>query len=174
MGSRYIAFAAMTLAVAPAMTGCGKGDDDPRAVAPSGFVPPVTQAPAPVAGQANTVPLTAYVGHHPRDAVDGVSFFDRTEVANALIEAVPEAELRHRIIGRDAGQRPIFADGPRIAVHGCDTARCDTRNWTVFVAADGDANTAAFCYHDARTMGEASRWTTRAGTGRRSGACPAA
>ncbi len=44
----------------------------------------------------------------------------------------------------------------------------------MLVATDGDANGAAFCYHDAPTMGDASRWTTRAGTIRRPGACPAA
>jgi len=170
MYGRRVAIVMAALAIA----GCDKRDDDPQAMAPPGFVPPVTQAPAPVAGQANMVPLTAYVGHQPRDAVDGVSFFDRTEVANALIEAVPEAALRRRIIGRDTEQRPIFAVGRRIGAHGCETRRCDGRNWTVFVAADGNANGAAFCYHDAATMGDTSRWTTRAGTGRRPGACPTA
>lgn len=168
MRGRHVALLGIVLMAAA----CGKRDDDPGAVAPPGFVPPVTQAPAPVAGQANTVPLTAYVGHLPGDAVDGVSFFDRTEVANALIEAVPEAELRHRIIGRETEQRPIFAQGSRIGAHGCERGRCDVRHWTILVAADGDANAAAFCYHDASTMGDASRWTTRAGTTRRPGACP--
>jgi hypothetical protein len=162
------------LVAALAIAGCGKRDDDARAMAPAGFVPPVTQAPAPVAGQGHAVPLTAYVGHHPRDAVDGVSFYDRTEVANALIEAVPETALRRQIVGRDASQQPIFVAGRRIGAHGCDAARCEARNWTMFVAANGDANGAAFCYHDAATMGDGSRWTTRAGSERRPGACPAA
>lgn len=170
MRGRPMALLFITLTIA----GCGKRDDDPATLAPPEFVPPVTQAPAPVAGQANTVPLTAYVGHHPRDAVDGVSFFDRTEVANALIEAVPEADLRRRIIGRDTEQRRIFADGPRIGMHGCEKQRCDARNWTILIAADGDANDAAFCYHDKQTMGDTSRWTTRAGTDRRPGPCPTA
>ena len=159
--------------IAFALAGCG-GAPEADEAAPAAFVPPVTQAPEPVAGQRNTTPLTAYVGKYPRDAVDGVSFFDRTDVANVLIETVPDGALRDLIIGREAVQTPIFRLGSRIAAHGCEPHNCDGRNWTVLIAADGNFDAAAVCHHDAETMGDTSRWTTRRGGQRRPGACPQA
>ena len=170
MRGRHVALAGIVLMVAA----CGKRDDDPRAVAPPGFVPPVTQAPAPVPGQANTVPLTAYVGHLPTDAVDGVTFFDRSEVANVLIELVPDERPRHLIAGREATTTPIFRRGALVAAHGCEQNNCGDRNWTVMIAADANADKAVVCYHDAASMGDASRWTTRAQAERRAGDCPSA
>lgn len=156
------------------LTGCGGGLPSANETASAAFVPPVTAAPDPVAGQRNTTPLTAYVGRYPRDAVDGVSFFDRTEVANALIETVSDADLRATMIGREAVQVPIFRLGSRIAAHGCEEHDCDGRNWTVLVANDGNIAAAAVCHHDAETMGNASQWSTRSGRERRPGGCPQA
>ncbi|RZM19451.1 MAG: hypothetical protein EOP67_57535 [Sphingomonas sp.] len=155
-----------------ALAGCG-GDrtDQPTATADN-FVPPVTRAPTPVAGQAHTTPLTAYVGHYPRDAVDGVSFFDRTEVANTLVELEPDDKMRRLVVGRDATTVPIFAMGQRIAAHGCEPHNCGGRNWTVVIAADGNRDRAAICLHDDATAPDTSRWTTRAGTQQRPGDCP--
>lgn len=164
---------ATTVAIATALAGCGRGDDA-SAVASNAFVPPVTQAPDPVDGQRQTTPLTAYVGHNPRDAVDGVSFFDRTEVANALIDAVPEDKIRHMMIAANATRTPIFANGSQVGAYGCDPAKCADHNWTVFTAIDGNADNAAVCYHRTDAMGQSSRWTTRAGSARRPGACPSA
>lgn len=155
------------------MVGCG-GPPDAKEAAPAAFVPPATEAPDPVAGQRNMTPLTAYVGKHPRDAVEGVSFFDRTEVANALVDTVPDAGLRGLIIGREAVQTPIFRLGSRVAAHGCEPRNCADHHWTVLVAASGDVDAAAVCHHDAGTMGDASRWTTRRGGERRPGGCPQA
>jgi hypothetical protein len=164
-------------ATVPLVAACGRTPDraeQSREIAASGFVPPVTQAPAPIEGQRNGTPLTAYAGHDPRDAVGGVSFFDRTEVANALIEAVPEEALRHAMTGREATATPVFLSDGRVAAHGCAPHDCADRHWTVMIAADGNVEKAAVCYHDARTMGDASRWSTRADTKMRPGGCPQA
>lgn len=157
-----------------ALAACGGGVPDANEAAPAAFVPPVTQAPDPVAGQRNTTPLTAYVGRYPRDAVDGVSFFDRTEVANILVDTVPDADLRATMIGREAVQTPIFRSGSRVAAHGCEPRNCADHHWTVLVAANGNADAAAVCHHDAETMRDASQWTTRRGSERRPGGCPQA
>ena len=162
-------FAVLTLVLA----GCG-GSPDGNEKASAAFVPPVTEAPEPVEGQRNTTPLTAYVGRYPRDAVGGVSFFDRTEVANALVDAAPDDRLRDLMVGREAVQTPIFRLGSRVAAHGCEPHNCAGHNWTVLVAANGDVDAAAVCHHDADTMGDASRWTTRRGGERRPGGCPQA
>lgn len=151
------------------VTACGKGDDGTKsATAPGGFTPPSPQPPKPIAGQANGTPLTAYVGHYPADAVDGVGFFDRTEVSSALIAAVPDAKIRHLVTGRSGPQTPIFtgADG-RIASWGCEQHNCGDHNWTFVL--DAKAAKAALCYHDGGTD---SRWFEGARVTRKLGDCP--
>lgn len=162
------------LALSATLAGCGKKEPDVSEAAPGNFVPPVTRAPTPVAGQANRTLLSAYVGHYPQDAVEGVSFFDRTEVANALIDSVADEKLRHRITGRDTVAVPIFATGGMIAAHGCEPHNCGDHDWTVLVPGDGDRSKAMVCHHDAATMGDTSRWMSRAGTQSRPGDCPQA
>lgn len=162
----------LSAGLAMALSACGSRDDDANTPAPGNFVPPVTQAPTPVAGQDNRTPLTAYVGRYPRDAVEGVAFFDRTEVANALIEVVPEERLRHLITGRDVVATPIFRQGKMIAAHGCEPHNCGDHDWTVLVSVDGNRESATVCHHDAATMGDRSRWMTRAGARNRAGDCP--
>ncbi|RZM25763.1 MAG: hypothetical protein EOP67_44340, partial [Sphingomonas sp.] len=108
----------MLAASALLLAACGQADRQAEP-SPGNFVPPVTQAPAPISGQRQVTPLTAYVGHYPSDAVDGVSFFDRTEVSGLLIDDVPEEKLRRTIVGRAATTVPIFALGQKVAAHGC-------------------------------------------------------
>ena len=105
---------------AAAAAACGKNDAAPadnRAAAntaATAFVPPPVQPPTPLPGQAHQVPLTAFVGKYPTDTVDGVTFFDRTEVANALIGAVGDEKLRRLIDG------PRWGDGADIPLPRCD------------------------------------------------------
>lgn len=159
--------------IALSVAACG-GPKDAAEPSPGNFVPPVTQAPTPLAGQRQSTPLTSYVGHYPRDAVDGVGFYDRSEVANLLVDLVPEEKLRRTIVGRDATTIPIARAGSRLLAHGCEAHDCADRNWTMEVAIDGNFDQGSVCYHDAETMGETSRWTTRAGSERRPGDCPQA
>ena len=140
------------------LAACGSKTDKPADnAAAAAFVPPPTQAPAPIAGQAHSNPITAYVGRYPTDAVDGVGFYDRTEVSRALIDAVGDDALRRKFTGRDAVTVPIWQtkDG-RIAAHGCEPHNCGDADWTFLVAPDGTRGEA--CHHDAETMGATSRW----------------
>ena len=119
------------LAMCLILAACGA--DEPARNVASDFVPPAPQLPAPIAGQAQTTPLSAYVGHYPNDPVDGVTFFDRTEVATALESAVTDAELRRTIIRSEGPGTPIFRTGRRIASQGCEAHACDDHQWTVIV-----------------------------------------
>lgn len=153
-----------------ALTGCDKPGAEPAGNA-AGFVPPAVEAPAPIAGQAQTTPLSRYVGKYPGDAVDGVGFYDRTEVANALIAAVPEEKLRRTIVNRDATQTPIFARDGRIGAHGCQPHDCGDDNWTFLVLDNGSGGTA--CRHELAD-GKTSRWYSgSAKPAIRPGDCPA-
>lgn len=153
------------------LAACGHPDDADEP-SPGNFVPPVTQAPSPLPGQRQSTPISNYVGHYPADAVDGVGFYDRSEVANLLVDLVPEEKLRRLMTGREATTVPIVRMGSRIAAHGCEAHNCADRNWTVEVAMDGNLDQGAVCYHDAEAMGQTSRWTTRAGSEQRPGDCP--
>ncbi len=154
------------------LTGCGDREAPAAGNTATGFVPPSVQAPAPLPGQAQSNPLTAYVGKYPGDAVDGVGFFDRTEVANALIDAVPDPQLRRTIVDREATTTPIFASNGRIAAHGCEPHDCSDNNWTFMVRADGTGGAA--CHHHARDGGSSRWYAGNSKPTRRAGACPAA
>jgi hypothetical protein len=162
-----LALIALTL-----LAGCGKPDapTPQQNTAAKDFTPPAVQAPAPIAGQAHDMPLTGYVGHYPHDAVHGVSFFDRTEVANALIAAVGDAKLREMITGRDGVTVPIFIYQGKIAAHGCEAHNCAAHNWTFLMSPD--ASNAAACLHDEAAMGDASRWYDNDKPVSRPGSCP--
>ncbi len=155
------------------LAACGGQTDSPSDNgAAAVFVPPPTQLPTPIPGQAHSNPITAYVGKYPGDAVDGVGFYDRTEVSRALIDAVGEEKVRRRFTMRDQVSIPIWQtkDG-RVAAHGCEPHNCGDADWTFLVAPDGSRGEA--CYHDADTMGQSSRWyTAGAAPQTRPGDCP--
>ena len=123
-----------------------------------------------MAGQAQTTPITAYVGKYPHDAVGGVDFFDRTDVANGLIDAVPDAALRTMIRGRSGPQTPIFQRGTQVAAWGCEAHNCGDHNW--MLAIDAKSGKTEACYHDADTMRDQSRWYTGGASALRPGSCP--
>lgn len=162
---------AIALLTVPLLGGCAKNDDAADAPAVANFTPPQTRAPTPIPGQAQSTPITAYVGKYPHDAVDGVGFYDRTDVANGLIDAVGDDKVRALIRGRSGPETPIFARGTRVASWGCEAHDCGDHNWMLSI--DTKGGKAEACYHDADTMGETSRWYSGAAPVTRPGACPA-
>ncbi|MCT8002847.1 hypothetical protein NZL82_13280 [Sphingomonas sanguinis] len=172
---RFAFLAPMALlapALALALAACGgKAEEADSDVAPGNFTPPGTARPTPIAGVAQVNPLTAYIGHYPNDAVDGVTFFDRTEVASALHDAVGNQQLVQRIMSRGAVTVPIFRKGEQvIAAHGCTPHDCADNNWTVEV--DTKASSARVCYHDRETMGDRSQWYMGGAPVTQPGECP--
>lgn len=169
--SRGTALAAAAAAAVMALAGCGTGGEQAQANAATAFVPPAVAPAAPLPGQGHTTPLSVYAGHYPRDAVDGVGFFDRTEVAMALDAAVGDPKLRQRVVAADGVAVPIFRSGASLAAYACEPHDCGDHNWTLFVP--DDPRGGRVCHHDAATMGDTSRWYA---DGRapvtRPGACP--
>ncbi|WP_380782424.1 hypothetical protein [Sphingomonas sp. R86520] len=165
-----IAIAIALLAVPLVAAGCGRKDDPTATPAPSGFVPPEARAPTPIPGQAQTTPITAYVGKYPHDAIAGVDFYDRTDVATGLVNAVGDAKLRETIRGRSGPMTPIFKVGTRVAAWGCEEHNCGDHNWAVLI--DPKDGKAQVCHHDAATMGQGSDWYAGAAPVRRGQSCP--
>lgn len=164
--SAAIILAALVLA------GCGGGtsEDADREAMAANFTPPVTARPTPLPGQAHSQPLTAYVGHYPNEAVSGVTFYNRTEVADALNRAVGDQAVRSRIVATDAVSTPIVLTGGRLLAHGCEPHNCGDHDWTLLVTPDGEK--AEACHHDAETMGNTSRWYRGGAPETRPGDCP--
>ncbi len=166
-----VAIAMMALPVlAAGLGGCSQKDDSTDTLAASNFTPPQTRAPTPIPGQAQSTPITAYVGKYPHDAVGGVDFYDRTDVASGLVTAVGDAKLRETIRGRSGPETPIFKLGDRVAAWGCEQHNCGDHNWTVIVAAK--TGKTQVCYHDAAKMGPKSDWYDGAAPVRRAETCP--
>lgn len=151
-----------------ALAACGGDETKPAAndTAAAGFVPPATQVPAPLPGQAHTTPLAGYVGHYPDEPVDGVGFFDRTEVATAIDGAVTDAKLRRTIVRNGGPRTPVFRVGARIASWGCEAHDCGDHNWTVLV--DPATGRGEVCVHE----GGRTRWHAGGPPVMRSGDCP--
>lgn len=149
------------------LAACSDGDA-PANTAAANFVPPPMQRPSPLPGQGQTVPLTAYVGHYPNEPVDGVNFFDRTDVATALDGALTDATLRRAIVHNAGPRTPIFRVGARIATWGCEAHNCGIHNWTLLV--DPASGKGEVCQHDG---GTSSRWYAGGAPVTRPGDCPA-
>lgn len=166
-------FACLSCFAFLALAACGGGERDMDSdVAPGNFTPPGTARPTPVAGTAQVNPLSAYIGHYPNDAVSGVTFFDRTEVAAALHNAVGDQQLVQRVMSRGAVTVPIFRFGDKgIAAHGCTPHDCADNQWT-FIVEGGENPKGQLCYHDRDTMGDASQWYMGGAPVVRPGPCP--
>ena len=165
----------IAIALVALLPGChGHADAEAKAAANAqGYVPPAPLPATPMPGQAPLTPLTAYLGHDPHEPVDGVEFFDRTDVSTALIAAVKDERARNEFREGSGERRPIFARGTRIGAWACDGQDCAGHNWTFFV--DRNTHKGVACLHEAKTMGATSRWY--AGSARpavRDGECPSA
>lgn len=135
-----------------------------RHAAAQGFRPPEGEStPQPT-------PLTAYLGRYPSQQIDGVLFYDRTDVHSAVTDNVADPTIRQLVTSSGATRTPIFAGGTRVASWGCEPNNCAAHNWTVFVDPRGGAG--AVCYHDASDMGDRSRWYSDGKRAMRPGACP--
>ncbi|MDB5706795.1 MAG: lipoprotein [Sphingomonas bacterium] len=177
MPIRTIATKMPVLFITAAMLLTGCGNTAPAATAhanaaAAAFVPPKDRSPFPVPGQKPDTPITAYVGKYPHDAVGGVMFFDRTDVSNALMTAVPDAGIRGHFGEVRGPEKAIFARGNKVGATGCDAQDCSGRNWTFLVDPAEGASEA--CYHDTATMGDSSRWFTNGAPFMRQGQCPTA
>lgn len=164
----------LCVTLSASLSACGHEGDTAAAESNAhGFVPPTPVAVKPLPGQASLTPLDAYLGRLPRDAVDGVMFYDRTDVATALVAAVKDEKVRHEFREGSGPPKPIFARGNSVGIWACAAQNCDGRQWTFLL--DRDSGKGEACYHDTATMGATSRWYAgRYKPEVRPGACPSA
>jgi hypothetical protein len=164
------AFGAIVLALLPA---CHRdAGATPAGNNVHGFVPPTPMPAKPLPGQTPLTSLDAYLGHDPHEPIDGVEFFDRTDVSTALIATVKDERVRRHFRESSGAMHPIFAHGKQIAVAGCVGQTCAGGNWTFLI--DRNTGKGQACFHDA-AMGAASHWYDGGGKPvARGGNCPTA
>jgi hypothetical protein len=165
--SRFIPLLALALLVA-----CNDASPATPPANATSFVPPEDRVATPVPGQTPDTPATAYIGKYPNDPVGGVLFFDRTDIAKALIDAVRENATRAHFGESKGPEKPIFAQGGKIVAAGCDAQDCSGVNWAFLF--EPTTGTGEACYHDTATMQDSSRWFVRGTHSMRAGACPLA
>lgn len=139
------AFGALTLAAM--LAACSQAEDDARAEAPATTAQAETSAPAVAVASARdgeAPPLSAYVGKHPTEPVQGVTFFQHPDVRAAIDASGVDRDI----------QKAVFFDGNvvgvvtetrgRLLLHGYDPVGAGSTNWAILMIPDGSK--AAVCY----------------------------
>lgn len=143
-------------AVIALMPACNRDPKEPSVAATApGFVPPTPLPAKPLPGQTSLTSLDAYLGHDAREPIDGVEFFDRTDVATALVATVKDPRVRRHFREGSAVSHPIFARGEQVAVAGCAGQGCTGGTWTFLI--DRNTGKGQACFHD-MAMGAVSHW----------------
>lgn len=143
------------------IAGCAGASDNQaasnEAAAPSNQIAPTEANVSKPVGEVSTGDsLAAYAGKYPTDEVDGETFLGDVRVRAAVAAAVPDAEIRGRILGPSGPTTPIRSRAGRLQAWGCEAHDCGPHNWTIFI--DESVDNIEICYHDAATMQGQSRW----------------
>lgn len=116
--------------------------------------------------------LSAYVGHHPSEAVNGVAFRADPAVRRAVEATLADPGLRRFVLDSPATDAPIVSKDGRILAWGCEPHNCGYHNWSISILPDASA--ADICLYDNDDSADGpSRWHLAAGgTEERPGNCP--
>lgn len=111
----------------------------------------------------------AYAGRGPSDPIAGVTFFKHPAVIAALTASVPDPALRKSMLAPTGPSSLLVAGTSGIKADGCDAHACNERQWTFEVPRT--PGPATVCYHESKSMGTRSRWTTGKRSEMRPGNC---
>lgn len=126
-----------------ALAACSR---EPEPAAADNQATPAAPAPTPSPTATTTPALARYIGGYPFDPVGGVAFMENPQVRAAIEAAVPDAEVRERVLDRDVTATPIAEWEGRILSYGCEPHNCGPHNWAVAITPDGAR--ASVCYWD--------------------------
>ena len=137
--SRHSIIATAILPVALSIAGCGKGQPDGNTLAPSGFMPPATQAPAPIAGPGADHAADRLCRQIPARRGRRRRFLRPQrcrERAGRTGAGRSRAASDRRAGGDDDADLPTRRASRRL---GCEEHNCGDHNWTVMVDPDAAA-----------------------------------
>lgn len=114
--------------------------------------------------------LAAYAGKEPFEPVGKVTFFHHPAVVAGVAKVVPSPALRKMMLAPSGPSGPVVVTTAAVTADGCEVHNCGDHNWTIAIARPTRA--ATVCYHDAKSMGQRSRWYLAPGrTELRDGSC---
>jgi hypothetical protein len=118
-------------------------------------------------------PLDAWVGKHPSEKVDGVTFLAQPSVKAAITATVPDAKVRDFVFGYNGPDAPIVKkDGGRILAWGCEAHNCGYHNWSVSITPDGASAEVCFYQNNAKPDGPSIWYVAGGKTEQRPDNCP--
>jgi hypothetical protein len=89
-------------------------------------------------------PLSAYVGKHPTEPVQGVTFFQHPDVRAAIVASGVDRDIQKSIVFDGNVVGVATATRGRLLLHGYDPAGAGSTNWAILMIPDGSK--AAVCY----------------------------
>jgi len=137
MKSRTLSLACAALAFNGLMATCVQADEIKSDKARPSAAAPQAREKAPPA-------LSRYVGKHPFDAVEGVTFFQHPAVRAAIIASGVDRDTQKSIFFDDNVVGVVTKTRGRLLLHGYDPAGAGSTNWAILMIPDGSK--AAVCY----------------------------
>lgn len=132
-------------ALAATLAACSQAEDAERVDAAS--APAVSSAPVATAAAAKdgeAPPLSAYIGKHPTEPIQGVTFFQHPAVRAAIVASGADRDIQKAIVFDDNVVGVVTETRGRLLLHGYDPAGAGSTNWAILMIPDGSK--AAVCY----------------------------
>ncbi|WP_312120702.1 hypothetical protein [Brevundimonas diminuta] len=137
----------LALALAATLAACSQADDGVRAepTLAEADAPEASAAPAAApARNSEAPPLSAYVGKHPTEPVQGVTFFQHPDVRAAIVASGVDRDIQKSIVFDGNVVGVVTETRGRLLLHGYDPAGAGSTNWAILMIPDGSK--AAVCY----------------------------
>ena len=129
------------------MAACSQAEGHKAAEAEAALEAPVAAPPAPETAarpDAAPPPLRAYLGKHPTEPIQGVSFFHHPDVRAAIIASGVDRDIQKSIFFDDNVVGVVTETRGRLLLHGYDPAGAGSTNWAILMIPD--SGKAAVCY----------------------------
>jgi len=137
----------LAFALAATLAACSQVDDGVRAepTLAEADAPEASAAPAAApARNSEAPPLSAYVGKHPTEPVQGVTFFQHPDVRAAIVASGVDRDIQKSIVFDGNVVGVVTETRGRLLLHGYDPAGAGSTNWAILMIPDGSK--AAVCY----------------------------
>ncbi len=144
---RTTCIALSALALNVSLVACSQADApkaEQKAAAAEATAHPA--APPEPAAQADKAPppLRAYLGKHPTEPVQGVTFFQHPDVRAAIIASGVDRDIQKAIVFDDNVVGVVTETRGRLLLHGYDPAGAGSTNWAILMVPE--TRKAAVCY----------------------------
>lgn len=137
----------LALALAATLAACSQAEEG-AAVAPTpaeADPPASSAAPATAPDRSGEAPpLSVYVGKHPTEPVQGVTFFQHPDVRAAMVASGVDRDIQKSIVFDGNVVGVVTETRGRLLLHGYDPAGAGSTNWAILMIPDGSK--AAVCY----------------------------